>query len=101
MKKKVIVEGPHSKFELWVPDIETALNKEGGSKMQEFNKVKSFRVGAGITLEQMADALGISKPTYMARENGTSDFKLTEMNTFTETINKATGQNYSVKDIFF
>ena len=69
--------------------------------MQEFNKIKSFRTGAGITQDQMAEALGISKQTYTTRENGTSDWKLSEMNAFTDTVNKATGQNYSVKDIFF
>jgi DNA-binding XRE family transcriptional regulator len=76
-------------------------NKEGGHNMQEFNKVKSIRVGAGITQDQMAKVLGISVPTYLSRENGVSDWRLTEMNTFTETINNATGKNYSVKDIFF
>lgn len=69
--------------------------------MQEFNKVKSIRVGAGITQDQMAATLGISKPTYISRENNPDDWKLSEMNAFTEAINKATGQNYSVKDIFF
>lgn len=101
MKKRVIVEGPHSSFELWVPCIEELFIEEGGRNMQEFNKIKSFRTGAGLTLDQMAEALGISKQTYMTRENGTSDWKLTEMNAFTDTVNKTTGQKYSVKDIFF
>ena len=86
-------------IEIWVPNIEEAL--KGGRSMQEFNKIKSFRTGAGLTLDQMAEALGISKQTYMTRENGTSDWKLSEMNAFTDTVNKTTGQKYSVKDIFF
>ena len=69
--------------------------------MQEFNKVKSIRVGAGITQDQIAKVLGISKNTYNAKENGASDWKLSEMNAFTDAINNATGQSYSVKDIFF
>lgn len=69
--------------------------------MQEFNKVKSIRVGAGITQDQMADALGITTRTYQSKENGTADWKLSEMNAFADAINKTTGQSYSVKDIFF
>ncbi len=69
--------------------------------MQEFNKVKSIRVGAGITQEQMADALGISIPTYKAKEDGKSDWKLSEMNKFTDAVNEATGGSYSTKDLFF
>ena len=69
--------------------------------MQEFNRVKSIRVGAGITQEQMANALGISIPTYKAKEDGKSDWKLSEMNKFTEAVNEATGCTYSTKDIFF
>lgn len=86
-------------IEIWIPNIEEVL--KGGRSMQEFNKVKSIRVGAGITQDQIAKILGISKTTYNAKENGTSDWKLTEMNAFTDAINNATGQNYSVKDIFF
>lgn len=69
--------------------------------MQEFNKVKSIRVGAGITQEQMAKSLGLSIPTYKAKEDGKSDWKLSEMNKFTDTVNEATGCNYSTKDLFF
>ena len=94
------IETPKGRIiEIWTPNIEEVL--KGGRSMQEFNKIKSFRTGAGLTLDQMAEALGISKQTYMTRENGTSDWKLSEMNAFTDTINKTTGCEYSVKDIFF
>lgn len=94
------IETPKGRIiEIWTPDIEEVL--KGGISMQEFNKVKSIRVGAGITQDQIAKVLGISKTTYNAKENGASDWKLTEMNAFTDAINKATGQNCSVKDIFF
>ena len=86
-------------IEIWTPNVEEIL--KGGISMQEFNKVKSIRVGAGITQDQMAAALGISKPTYISRENNLDEWKLSEMNAFIDVINKATGQNYSVKDIFF
>lgn len=69
--------------------------------MQEFNRIKSVRVGAGLTQDQMATALGMSKPTYVSRENNLDEWKVAEMNAFIDVINKATGQNYSVKDIFF
>ena len=69
--------------------------------MQEFNRIKSVRVGARLTQPQMAEALGMSIPTYVNRENGIGDWKLSEMQKFIEVINKATGSNYNAKDIFF
>ena len=99
IKKRVLVEAQNGNFELWIPNIEEELR--GGIIVQEFNRVKSFRVGAGLTQEQMADALGMSKPTYVNRENGIGDWKLSEMQKFAETVSLATGTNYNVKDIFF
>lgn len=97
MIKTVIAN--NSTFELFIPSLEEAL--KGGETMQEFNKVRAFRAGAGITQDQMAKALGMTRRTYQAKEDGTSAWKAPEMNKFIETINAATGQNYSVKDIFF
>lgn len=99
IKKKVTVQGKKCNFELWIPSIEEEL--KGGIKMQEFNKVKAFRVGAGLTQDQMADALGVSRRTYQAKEDGSSEWKTSEMAKFVEVVNAATGSNYSVKDIFF
>ena len=89
----------NSVFELFIPSLEEAL--KGGKPMQEFNKIKSLRVGAGITQDQMAEALGMSRKTYKLKEDGSADWKLSEMNEFVEVINKATGEHYSAKDIFF
>lgn len=86
-------------IEIWIPNIEEVL--KGGRGMQEFNKIKSLRVGAGITSDAMAEKLGMSKPTYISRESNRGDWKLSEMETFTKVINEATGENYSVQDIFF
>lgn len=97
MKREVIAN--NSRFELFIPSLEEAL--KGGMTMQEFNKVRAFRAGAGLTQEQMAEALGMTKPTYKSREDGTSEWKASEMNKFVDTVNQATGGNYSVKDIFF
>lgn len=99
IKKRVLVEAQNGNFELWIPNIEDLL--KGVKGMQEFNRVKSFRVGAGLTLKQMADALGMSRPTYKAKEDGTSDWKLSEMNKFADVVNQATGCTYNAKDIFF
>lgn len=98
-KKKVLVEAQNGSFELWIPNIEEVL--KGGITMQEFNRVKSIRVGAGLTQPQMAEALGMSIPTYVNRENGIGDWRLSEMQKFADAISKATGREYSVKDIFF
>ena len=93
-------ETPNGRIiEIWTPDIEEVL--KGGKPMENFNKVKSFRVGAGITQDQMAKALGMSVPTYKLREDNKADWKLSEMDAFAKVINEATGQNYSIKDIFF
>jgi DNA-binding XRE family transcriptional regulator len=86
-------------IEIWTPNIEEVL--KGGRGMQEFNKIKSLRTGAGITQDQMAKALGMSVPTYVNRENGIGDWKLSEMQKFIEVVNNATGSNYNAKDIFF
>lgn len=86
-------------IEIWTPNVEEIL--KGGKPMENFNKIKSLRVGAGITQDQMAKALGMSVPTYKLREDNRTDWKLSEMNAFADAINEATGQNYSVKDIFF
>ena len=99
VKKKVVVEGFNSNFELWIPDVESIF-KEGGIKVQEFNRVKSFRTGAGLSQEQMAKELGLSTRTYQSKENGSADWKLSEMTKFAEIINEATGRQYSIKDIF-
>lgn len=94
------IETPKGRIiEIWTPNIEEVL--KGGTSMQEFNKIKSLRTGAGITQDQMAKALGMSVPTYKLREDNRADWKLSEMTAFTDTINKATGANYSIKDIFF
>lgn len=97
MKKVVVTK--NSVFEIFIPSYEEAV--KGGSAMQEFNRIKSVRVGAGLTQPQMAEALGMSTPTYVNRENGIGDWKLSEMQKFIEVINNATGSNYNAKDIFF
>lgn len=95
----IIQKADGKRIEIWTPNVEEVL--KGGKPMENFNKIKSLRVGAGITQDQMAKALGMSVPTYKLREDNRTDWKLSEMNAFTDAINEATGQNYSVKDIFF
>lgn len=95
----IIQKADGKRIEIWTPNVEEVL--KGGKPMENFNKIKSLRVGAGITQDQMAKALGMSVPTYKLREDNRTDWKLSEMNAFTDAINMATGQNYSVKDIFF
>lgn len=86
-------------IEIWTPNVEEIL--KGGKPMENFNKIKSFRVGAGITQDQMAEKLGMSTKTYKSREDNRTDWKLSEMNAFVNAINEAIGENYSIKDIFF
>ena len=102
MKKRIIVEGPHSNFELWVPCVEKLFIEEGvkgGRSMQEFNKVKAFRVGVGLTQEQMAKAIDVHVNTYRTLEENPTKFNVEQIKKFTEEINK---YNPTVKasDIF-
>lgn len=41
--------------------------------------LKAERARAGLTQEKMAEKLGISKFTYLNKENGKKDFKLKEI----------------------
>lgn len=91
---------PNGVFEVFRPDVEEEL-KKGGCRMEAFNKVKSFRVGANITQEAMADLLGMSRKTYRAKEDGSIEWKMSEMSKFVDAINKATGSEYTPNDIFF
>lgn len=42
------------------------------------NRIKINRLEAGLTCEEMANLLGISKSAYSLKERGKRDFKLTE-----------------------
>ena len=44
------------------------------------NKLRGLRVAKGLTQEDMADILGISKQTYNQKEQGKSEFKTSEIN---------------------
>ena len=94
--KKVVVAN-NSQFELFIPSLEEAL--KGGMTMQEFNKVRAFRVGVGLTQEQMAKAIDVHVNTYRALEENPTKFNVEQIKKFTEEINK---YNPSVKasDIF-
>jgi len=98
-KDRVRIETPKGSLEIWRPNIEELL--KGGSPMETFNKVKSFRVGAKISQEEMAKALGLSRSAYILKENGNADWKLSEMNKFVEIVNENTGSTYSAAEIFF
>lgn len=76
----------NSTFELFIPSLEEAL--KGGETMQEFNKVKAFRVGVGLTQEQMAKALDVHVNTYRALEANPIKFSVEQVNKFIEEINK-------------
>ena len=86
-------------IEIWTPNVEDLL--KGGKPMETFNKVKSFRVGAKITQEKMAEYLGLSRSAYILKESGNADWRLSEMNKFVEVINENTGSTYTAADIFF
>ena len=64
---------------------------------------KRYREAYGISADEMAKALGISRPTYMSRENGASEFTREEMNKFVETIKSKLTETLpvNIESIFF
>ena len=50
-------------------------------------RLKSLRVLHGMTQDDMAELLNMTPPTYRTRENGKTDFTVSEINTILETFN--------------
>lgn len=64
------------------------------------NKLKGYRVMAGLTQKDMAEALGISPSAYNQKENGTININIDESKKLYEFIrNKLPNVNF--EDIFF
>jgi len=59
---------------------------EGGIKMEQYNKIKGYRVMIGYSQDEMAAALGINKKSYANKENGTQEFKYSEMVMFLNVV---------------
>ena len=64
------------------------------------NKLKGYRVMAGYTQKDMAEALGINKITYSLKESGKNDFTLTEMKKAYEVLHEKIN-TITFEDIFF
>lgn len=58
-------------------------------------KLKGARVAKGLTQEEMAEALGLSRWGYVQKENGTYNFTETEIKDICHLLDK------EVTDIFF
>lgn len=52
------------------------------------NLVKAYRIGVGLTQEQMADVLGIHVNTYRTLEDNPSRFSVEQAKKFIAEINK-------------
>ena len=64
------------------------------------NKLKGYRVMAGLTQKDMAEALGISSSAYNQKENGTININIDESKKLYEFIKeKLPAINF--EDIFF
>ena len=61
--------------------------------------VKGYRVAAGISQEEMAEALGMSDTTYRKLENDPEKFTLEQMNKFTDKIRQVHPE-VNTNDIF-
>jgi putative transcriptional regulator len=65
------------------------------SKKRPFSKLKGLRAERGLTQLDMAKKLGISETSYVLRETGKREFKLSEMGII------STYFGLSIEDIFF
>lgn len=63
------------------------------------NKLKGYRVMAGYTQEDMAEALGISTPAYNAKEKGMTKISIKEAKIIADLI-KEKVKNIEFNDIF-
>ncbi len=62
------------------------------------NKLKGYRVMAGFTQKEMAEAIGISLKSFLDKENGKKEFSLEEAKAITKLINDKIEVNFN--DIF-
>ena len=62
------------------------------------SKLKSLRVLNNINQDRMAELLGIGKTTYVFKENGKKEFKLSEVKKIKEIFNLSSSE---VEQIFF
>lgn len=67
--------------------------------MEQYNKIKGYRVMIGYSQDEMAAALGITRLTYFNKENGKQEFKYSEMVKFLAEIQKVY-PNITMNDIF-
>ena len=59
--------------------------------MNKLNKLKGARAEKGYSQGEMADKLGISRDSYNQKENGKSEFKLSEIIAIMEILDKEFG----------
>lgn len=59
------------------------------------NKLKMYRVGYGLTQNQLAKELGIARATYCSKELGKKDFTQPEINKILKLL------NMKYEEIFF
>lgn len=65
------------------------------------NKLKGYRVMAGLTQKDMAEALGISKISYVQKENDKGTFNINEVKKIIEILNSKLDKVVNTEDIFF
>ena len=56
--------------------------------LEKVNLVKAYRIGVGLTQEQMANAIGIHVNTYRNLEDNPTKFSVEQVKKFIEEINK-------------
>ena len=66
------------------------------------SKVKEYRIAYGISMEEAAKVMGITRPTYVTRESGKTEFSKVEMEKFVNYLKeKIADKPITIQDIFF
>lgn len=63
-------------------------------------KLKGLRAEYNITQVEMAEIIGISEQSYVSKENGQVDFRLTEIKKILEHFNDKLNANCTFEEIF-
>lgn len=67
--------------------------------MQDVNKIKGYRVMAGITQAEMAKKIGIGERTYTTKEQDIRKFTVSELDALVKVLNEC-NLNIKISDLF-
>ena len=78
--------------------IKTQKRIRGGTEM--FKNLLAEMTRAGIQQKEMAKKIGIRPATFSVKMNGKTEWRVSEMTTIQEVINKELGTSYTLDYLF-